>query len=202
VSTALFPSTLKGFDIEVERETLFSTLVQTAASGKELRARFWSTPRFLYTLNLNFVRQSGFSAKTLTDELAQLATFFNQVYGRWDSFLYVDPVNGTPSGCYFATGDGTTNPFQLTDNEGWTAANLQGTPSIYVNGVLKTGGVDYSVNVTTGVVTFTAAPANATTLTWSGQFARPCRFDDDSLNFKRFVNLAWEGGAIKIRSLK
>jgi uncharacterized protein (TIGR02217 family) len=199
---ALFPSSLKGLDIEVERKTLWSTLIQTAASGKELRGSFWTTPRFLFTVTVNFVRQSGFSIKTLTDELQQLASFFNALRGQWDSFLFVDPVNGNPSGVSFGTGNGLATIFQLLDNEGLAAGYIQGAPSIYIAGALKTAGTDYNLNTTTGVVTFTAAPGSPYALTWTGQFARMCRFDSDEMNFKRFVNLAWEGGALTIRSLK
>ncbi len=202
MSTALFPSNLKGFDIEVTRSSQYSTLIQTGASGKELRASFWTVPRWTYELTLNFVRQSGFSVKTLNDELQQLASFFNTVRGAWDSFLYVDPVNGNPSGLQFGTGTGAATAFQLIDNEGFMATNIQGSPSIYVAGVLKTSGTNYTLNASTGVVTFTAAPANGAALTWSGQFARMCRFVDDNLDFKRFVNLAWDGGTVKVQTLK
>ena len=53
----LFPD-LPGFDIEKSRDTKFATEVQTAASGKELRATFQAgTPRFEYALKLNFARR-------------------------------------------------------------------------------------------------------------------------------------------------
>jgi uncharacterized protein (TIGR02217 family) len=201
MSTALFPS-LRGIDIEISRTTTFSTLIQTAASGKELRASFWTTPRWVYEMTINFVRQSGFSAKTLVDELQQLASFFNAVRGAWDSFLLVDPVNGNPSGVSFGTGTGALTAFQLLDNEGYAAGYIQGAPSIYVAGVLQTLTTNYTINATTGLVTFVTAPANGAALTWSGQFARVVRFDDDSMTFKQFVNLAWDGGTIKVRSLK
>jgi hypothetical protein len=94
MSNLVFPDTLMGFDIKVTRKEIYSTIVQSAASGKELRAGLWSTPRYSYQLNLNFVRQSGFSVNTLVDELITLVTFFETHKGKWDSFLYNDPVDG------------------------------------------------------------------------------------------------------------
>jgi uncharacterized protein (TIGR02217 family) len=199
VSTQLFPTGLKGLDIDVERTATFSTLIQTSASGKEQRASFWTAPRWTYEWTLNFVRQAGFSAKTLSDELLQLQSFFNAMRGAWDSFYFIDPVNGSPSACLFGTGTGAQTVFQLVDNEGFSAGIIQ-SAAIYVAGVLQSSGVSY--NATTGVVTFTTAPASAAALTWTGQFARVCRFVDDTMTFKRFVNLAWDGGTVKVITLK
>jgi len=42
---------------------------------------------------------------------------------------------------------------------------------------------------TSGVVTFTAAPANGAVLTWTGTFSWLCQFDDDELGlWQDFVN--------------
>jgi len=52
------------------------------------------------------------------------------------------------------TGDGSTTTFYLTNTP--VAEN---TEKIYVDGVLKTRGTDYTIDYTTGAVTFTTAPA-------------------------------------------
>jgi hypothetical protein len=355
MSTLLFPSTLKGLDIEVTRSSQFSTLIQTGASGKEQRASFWTTPRWTYEWTLNFVRQAGFSAKTISDELLQLANFFNAMRGAWDSFLFIDPVNGKPAGASFGTGNGSATTFQLLDNEGFAAPYIQGAPALYRNdwqglqllspsvrtnlcpysqdltqsvwtkgtGVTVTGNTttapdgtatadkitysgagssgetlvsqsfgvggaqiysfqiwlkadsacsvlvggktcaltnawrpyafssyapatltlpialpagvntlpniyawgaqceaasivgsyiptaavaasltDYTLNSTTGAVAMAQAPATGAALTWSGTFARVCRFTEDNLDFKRFMQLAWDGGTVKVQTLK
>jgi hypothetical protein len=43
-----------------------------------------------------------------------------------------------------------------------------GTPDIYVNGVLQTVGVDYTITLPEGVITFTVAPASGATIAWTG----------------------------------
>lgn len=96
-----FP-TLPGLDIAVKRTELYSTLVQPAASGKELRATFWSTPKFQYELTFNCFRQTGFSANTVSDELAALQTFFESQLGQFNTFNFTDPVDSTVKVCRFA----------------------------------------------------------------------------------------------------
>jgi len=55
---------------------------------------------------------------------------------------------------------------------------VSGTINMWVNGVLKTSGVDYNINHITGVVTFTAPVTNGHAVEWSGEFHVKCRFGD------------------------
>ena len=89
MSNLVFPS-LPGLDIAVKRTSVFATKVQTSASGKELRARFQSSPRYRYTLPMNFLRQSVLNSST--DEVSQLLSIFSTGSGKWDSFWMTDPV--------------------------------------------------------------------------------------------------------------
>lgn len=217
MSNLVFP-TLKGFDITVNRMPVYATLVQVAASGKELRASFQTFPRYKWELTLNFVRQVGFSAATPTDEAGTLQRFFMAHLGQWDSFLFSDPYDSSETATPFGVGNGVTTAFQIQRCEPgtwagpaanyWPAAGsgfepiyeLNGAPSIYVNGVLKTAGTDYSI--TNGLVTFTVAPANGLTLTWTGSYYRRVRFADDTLEMERFGSQVWDGKTVKLISVK
>lgn len=84
-----FPS-LPGLKIDVERSTLFDTEVKSSRSGKEQRATFASLPRYRYRLNFEFLRANG-----PTNEVDSLLSFFAARKGRFDSFDYVDPIDGT-----------------------------------------------------------------------------------------------------------
>lgn len=108
----VFPS-LRGIDIKLGRSTVYATMIQGASSGKELRASWQAFPRHRYTLQVNFARQAGFSANTLTDEVATLQQFFDAHLGQLDTFLITDPVESTAAGMGFGVGDGTTVAFQL-----------------------------------------------------------------------------------------
>ena len=90
MSSSVFPS-FAGVDIAIKRSEIYATKIQTSVSGKELRASFQSTPRYRYELRLNFLRQATYN--TVTDEVAQLKTFFDTMLGAWDSFLFNDPVD-------------------------------------------------------------------------------------------------------------
>lgn len=89
MSTLVFP-TLPGMDIAIKRTPVYATKIQTASSGKELRASFQSTPRYRYALPLNFLRQAVLNASN--DEAAQLLAFFGAHKGRWDSFWLPDAM--------------------------------------------------------------------------------------------------------------
>ena len=58
-----------------------------------------------------------------------------------------------------ATGDGGTVEFLLANRP-----VLSGSAKVYVNGMLKANPADYSIDEDLGLVTFTAAPANATSV--------------------------------------
>lgn len=93
--------------------------------------------------------------------------------------LNVTTSAATPMG---QTGDGSSTKFQLARTIGGGVDILQNVSNvtIYVNGVQKTVGTDYTLS-TTGVVTFASAPANNATLAWAGNFMFLCLFDDDTL---------------------
>ncbi len=80
------------------------------------------------------------------------------------------------------TGDGSTVAFSLD----FTYVT-NGTLTVKVNGVAQTEGVDYTVNYTTGVVTFTAAPTNGHAILATYRFRRLALFDGGYLWRKRAI---------------
>jgi len=126
----------------------------------------------------------------------------NSVTTANSGMLNVSSGAATPMGL---TGDGSSTQFQLARSIGglgWDVIqNLNGSPSIYVNGSLKTPVTDYSVS-STGVVTFTSAPASGATLTWSGDFYFLCRFTEDTLDSLAAIGFSssatvWQVGSVK-----
>jgi hypothetical protein len=65
---------------------------------------------------------------------------------------------------------------ELTDFAG---NQLSNTVVVYLNGVKKTLNVDYTVDCTTGLITFTTAPGNGVAVTADFSFHVPVRFDTD-----------------------
>ena len=76
----------------------------------------------------------------------------------------VTQTGGFYKGVYDAeavgTGDGTNKAFSLDFNP-----VVEGSEKIYVAGVLKTVTTDYTMNYTTGAITFVTAPANLAAVT-------------------------------------
>ena len=199
--TAVFP-TLPGLAINVKRSApIWSTAVQSATSGKEQRAAWWSSPKYTWDLTLNFLRQTGFSLQTSFDEAATLSAFFTSVQGQFGTFWFPDPYNSSVTAQAIGTGTGAAGQTsQLVDVNGVSVAP-NGAPSLYVNGVLQTLTTNYTVSAT-GLVTWVTAPGNGLPITWTGSFYYTCRFLLDQLDLERIVALAWKGGSLKLTTVK
>lgn len=88
MSNSTFPlSSLPGLFFE-ERETLHGEITQEGDTGTEFRLRRYSAPRYRYVFEAEWLRTS-------TSEFSTLQTFYNDHGGQTESFLLVDPVDGT-----------------------------------------------------------------------------------------------------------
>jgi len=131
------------------------------------------------------------------DDLASVVAFFEARNGRLYGFRWKDwgdYKSCLPSGAPAAsdqaigTGDGATTAFQLvkaydSGAQSWTrtiAKPVSGTVTVAIGGVVQASG--WSVDITTGLVTFTAAPANGVAITAGFEFDVPVRFDTDRLD--------------------
>jgi uncharacterized protein (TIGR02217 family) len=132
-----------------------------------------------------------------TDDLAAVVAFFEARNGRLYGFRWKDwgdykscLPSGTPSASDQAigTGDGMTTAFQLakayiSGAQSWTRSitkPVAGTATVSIDGVVQAS--DWSVDTTTGLVTFATAPANGATITAGFEFDVPVRFDTDQLD--------------------
>jgi phage-related protein len=119
-----------------------------------------------------------FSAQTKTDAEAILGFF--RAHGGVTPFEFALPDgNWTVVGESFGTGDGTRTQWQLHRQTVHVSgiesmpgafeacADFTAGPVVYVAGVPKTAGVDYTLSAS-GLVAFTVAPANAAALTFDG----------------------------------
>jgi uncharacterized protein (TIGR02217 family) len=106
----------------------------------------------------------------------------------------------------FATGDGTAGPFQLSktyaDSSNADVRRIskpeQGSVKIYGGGVLKTEGVDYTLDYLAGKVTFLSGhfPAVAALIEWEGRFFVPVRFAEDKIPVNEFfINYKWDAAS-------
>jgi len=177
------------------------TDIVALGSGREERNARWAHSRRRY--------DAGYGVKTL-EALAQVVAFFEErrgmLYGfRWrDRLDHASGAGGvTPADQPIGTGDGATAAFQLRKSYGAVYAPYQrpigkpvaGSVRVAVDGSEKTEGTDFSLDPTTGLVTFLSGhiPASGAAITAGFLFDVPVRFDTDYLE----VDLsAFAAGAI------
>lgn len=184
-----FPLTVKRL-----RSTIrFSTTITETTSGDEKRNAVWQDARRVF--------DAIGGIKTIA-QLDQLINFFCCRKGRARGFLVKDYSDYKVTGQAFGVGTGAQTVFQLkrtyTDafnsDERFITKPRQGTVLIYTNGALLTEGFHYTINYTTGLVTFTNAPFLGEVFTWVGEHYVPCRFMQDELDVE-LLHFYVESGA-------
>jgi uncharacterized protein (TIGR02217 family) len=176
------------------------TDIVTTASGREERNARWANSRRRYNI--------GFGVKSLTD-IQAVVRFFEERRGRLHAFRFKDftdfkscAANAMTAATdqVIGTGTGSLATFQLVKTYGagnrayvrMVLAPIAETVIVAVNSVATT---QFTVNSTTGVVTFNAGalPAAGAVVTAGYQFDVPVRFDTDQLS----INLShFEAGEI------
>lgn len=193
----------------------FSTRTQKAVSGRQLRVIDQAYPTWQFSVSFDVLRdpwdtREGAGLGTGYNELRQLVGLFLDMYGAQGVFAFDDPADnsvlgtgGSPTGTA-AGGDGATTTFQLFRqfvggpgqlSEPIIAPNT--VSAVYVNGVDPGG---WSVSPT-GIVTFGSAPANGTSITWTGTFYFPCHFTDDSIDLQNIMYQIFQLQQLKFESL-
>ena len=166
------------------------TEIVTLGSGYEERNAVWAGSRRSFDV--------GSGVRTL-DDLSAVIAFFEARAGRLYGFRFKDfadfkscsaGATVAPTDQAIGTGDGHVTQFQLAKTYAsgagsWTRTiqkPVAGTLRLAVAGAEVTSG--FSVDATTGIVTFASAPSGAVTAGF--QFDTPVRFDSDALS----INLA------------
>jgi uncharacterized protein (TIGR02217 family) len=184
---------------------VLSNVIQEAIAGNEQRYGKWTKCRGIgnvaYGL-LDSADHDGDFRAIMALYRAHMGSLYPFRFKDWSDYQATDEK--------FGTGDGSTTQFQLTKtyDPGLILINSSGrtyvrdivllatgvAPVIKIDGVTKTLTSDYTIS-SSGLVTFTSAPANTKPITWTGEFDVPVRFDGD-------IRLAMkEGNIITISSL-
>ena len=168
------------------------TDIVVLGSGFEERNSRWANSRRAYN--------AGYGVRSL-DDLYAVTTFFEERRGRLHGFRWRDHADwksglpqATPTALdqVIGTGDGTTAIYQLKKTYGSVHAPwardikkpVAGTVLIAVAGVAKTLGTQFTVNTTTGAITFLAGniPGGGQSVTAGFEFDVPVRFETDKLD--------------------
>lgn len=197
MSSGLTFPVLPGLNWSVVKTPIWKTKIQTAVSDRELRASYFTYPRWKFSLSFEVLR-----AAAAYSELQNLMAFFIKVRGSFDDFYYTDPFDYAAVDTQFGTGDGTTTVFPLT-------RPIYGFPDpVLANGtpIIKSDGVVVTPTITNGIaystVTFGSAPANGKVLTWTGSHYFRCRFLKDEADFENFMLDLWTLKKLEFISIK
>jgi uncharacterized protein (TIGR02217 family) len=164
------------------------TQIVELASGDEERNASWANSRRRYDVAYGIRR---------ADDLAAVVAFFEARNGRLYGFRFRDWADyksclpsqqPTPTDQGIGTGDGGTTMFQLVKNYAsgahtWTRTIGKpeaGSVTVAFDGVEQGSG--WSVDTTTGLVTFGSAPTAGAVITAGFTFDVPVRFDSDTLD--------------------
>lgn len=157
---------------------MFLTDVVTTVSGQEQRNSKWSQSRAKYNVASGIKTEAQWEA---------LIAFFRVRRGKAVGFRFKDWSDYKATNQAIGTGDGSSTYFQLVKiySSGASAVSrtitkpVSGTVDVYVDAVLQTSGV--TVDTTTGIVSFTTAPAGGAVITADFEFDVPVRFDTDEM---------------------
>jgi uncharacterized protein (TIGR02217 family) len=185
MSNILFPK-IRGLSWEVVKNPTLATDIQSSLAGREVRIQNFQNPIWEFTLIYEYLLNDPKSRDdTGSTPLEQLIGFFLARGGQFDDFLLNESdltqrlEDSVFSGQPIGTGDGVTVNFQLVRNFGGFLETCQNpanqSAKIYVNGVAKVQGTDYTISL--GLVTFTLAPALGTAITADFTFLHRVRFD-------------------------
>ena len=165
----------------------FSTSVVMASSGYETRNINWQYARCRFN--------AATGIKT-SDDLDAFIRFFRVAQGRAHGFRFKDwtdyssGITGeavTPTDQVIGTGDGSTVAFPLVKAYTVGAVTysrpivkpVSGSVRVALDATEQLSG--WSVDTTTGIVTFDTAPTASVEITAGFEFDVPCRFDIDEL---------------------
>jgi len=166
----------------------YKTVIVIAGGGAESRNLKWTYPLHAY--------DAACGVKTLAD-MEDLIAFFHVTAGRGLGFRFKDFADfkscaqaDTPAATdqTIGTGDDAETDFQLVKVYAHGAYSrsrnitkpVTGSVLISIDDVAQGSG--WSVDTTTGIVTFDTAPATDEVIKAGYEFDVPCRFDTDTLS--------------------
>ena len=156
----------------------YLTTVITTVSGHERRNANWAAARAKWNVAHGLKKR---------EQVAALIAFFRARRGRAYGFRFKDWTDYQALAQPLGQGDGATREFQLVKvyASGGEAESrvitkpVEGTVKIYRDGIEAVSG--WSLEATTGLITFSSAPASGVQVTADFEFDVPVRFDTDRI---------------------
>ncbi|HJS32690.1 MAG TPA: DUF2460 domain-containing protein [Alphaproteobacteria bacterium] len=197
MSNDVFPE-LPGLAWSVVRRPTFSTIVQRAASGREVRAALQSFPIWEWQLAYDVLRDDA------AGDLRTLMGFFLRRQGAFDSFLFRDPSDHEVTDQPIGVGGNGATTFQLVRTLGGFVEpifDLGAPPNIKVSGVPRLPDVDFTVTNDARIV-FATPPAAGAAITATFAYLFRVRFKEDIAEFNNFAFRLWELEQLELVGVK
>lgn len=221
----VFP-TLPGLTLTVVKSPSFSTLIEDAPNGYEVRLPQMTNPVWSWQLIFDFLHDYFWGGFTTVSELRTLMGFFNQNFGSAGSFLFTDPddcnvgpalVGGDPNSplaelALVDDGDGNYySPIQRTlDGVVYEdITDLNGAIVVYRNGTLASAGSGAGQYAVMGpglaipgasymglYLKWGSGTPPAAPITAEFNFYFRVRFDKDNQDFEKFLNVGTTGAFV------
>lgn len=170
----------------------FSTAIEVVDSGREYRNAKWSLPLGQWELG---------ERSMLPDDFLVMKNFFNARQGRAQGFRFKDWADYRDEGMgVLVAVPGTSGGYQMYKTYPSGGVNglrkivkpVADTVKVYSGGSLVGATVDPATGIITGV--------GGDTLTWTGEFDTPVRFDTDHLR-SEFIGAVGPGGAANVQDV-
>jgi len=174
-----------------------STDIVITGGGVEHRNANWALPK--YRFNAKYMVKTRTTALQVYELFLAMQGKYGgfRVQDAWDYSSAADGVS-TPSETdqTIGTGNASEDTFQLiktyTQGTATLARDIKKPVTTFsvlikVGAFTYTEGVDYTVDYTTGIVTFTTIPPNGDPVSAGFEFDVPCRFDTDDLSDLAFA---------------
>jgi uncharacterized protein (TIGR02217 family) len=177
----------------------YSTSVFVSAAGYEKRNVNWAAARGRWDVGSGVKNRAQF---------AQLIAFFRARKGRAYGFRFKDWTDYQATAQPIGIGDGTTTAFPLLKtyaSGGVTETRpitkpVAGSVAVSLDGVAQSSG--WSVDATTGIVTFGVPPAAGVVITADFEFDVPVRFDADQMDLSLDLYEHGQWGQIPIVEIR
>lgn len=205
-SLPIFP-TLIGEAWPVTKRPIFSTTVQEAQSGAEVRIGNFSFPFMEWEIPFNWLSQED-----AYQDFQALFGLFLQNFGQFGVFLYKDPsdfqtlnyapdpltgiIKSSPGPIQIGVGDGLTKEFQLGNIIGG-GFEAVGDPIEIIS--ISPGGYTIAPN---GILVYPTPVTDGMPIMANFSFYFRVRFKDDDLDFDNFVKNWWEQKKITLRQVR
>jgi uncharacterized protein (TIGR02217 family) len=192
--------------VDIEREAeggpRFNTDVNVSASGVTTTNQRWSAPLWQWDIS--------YGVQELENGINDVRDVFIGARGRAYGFRFKDWQDYTIPLQVIGTGDGVETEFQIykayphavRPYSRKITRPVNGTIAIQVAAVPQVEGVDYTIDYSTGIITFTSPVPNLDAVFVEGEFDVPVMFADDQLIMLLYTQSAGEIGEIIIQEVR